>query len=111
MKYNKLIRDRIPEIIEEKGGTYKIHIADDNEYWEKLRKKLVEEVEEFLENEDKDEIADMLEVIYAILEYKNVSKEEIEEIRTEKAEKRGVFNKKLILEESEDSKTGSNVVA
>ena len=104
MKYNKLVRDKIPGIIKEKGGTYKIHIADDSEYGDKLKEKLGEEVKEFLESENRDEIADMLEVIYAILEHKNISKEEIERIRTEKAEKRSSFKEKIILDESEDSK-------
>ena len=102
MKYNKLIRDKIPEVIEKKGGTYKVHTAEDSEYWEKLKEKLGEEVEEFLESEDKDEIADILEVVYAILEHKDISREEIERIRVEKAEKRGAFKKKLILEEARD---------
>ena len=100
MKYNKLIRDRIPEIIKEKGGRAITHIADDKEYWEKLKEKIKEEVEEFLAENNKEELADILEVIYAICDFKEFDKEEIERIRKEKAEKRGGFKDKIILDES-----------
>ena len=100
MKYNKLIRDKIPEIIKENGNMPIIHIADDKEYWEKLKEKLKEEVEEFIEDSSKEELADILEVIYAINEFKRFDINEIEKIREKKAEKRGKFKKKIILDES-----------
>ena len=100
MEYNKLIRDKIPEIIKEKGQTAITHIASDEEYWAKLKEKLSEEIQEFLKDENPEEIADVLEVIYAILNFKNISREEIEKIRQEKAEKRGGFKDKIILEET-----------
>lgn len=100
MKYNKLVRDKIPEVIKSKGGKFIIHVADDDEYYKKLKEKLLEEVNEFLKNDNEEEVADILEVIYAILVSKNVNKEKIEEIRKKKADKRGGFEKKIILEEA-----------
>ena len=100
MKYNKLVRDKIPEIIRGKGETPITHIANDEEYWNKLKEKLTEEVNEFFKESNPEELADILEVIYAICDYLKISKEDLEKIREEKAEKRGAFEKKIILDES-----------
>lgn len=99
-KYDKLVRDKIPEIIKAKGEDYKIHIADNEEYYKKLKEKLLEEFEEFSEDDTVEEIADILEIIDAICDFKNFDKKEIEKIKKEKFEKRGGFSKKIILEES-----------
>ena len=93
MKYNKLVRDKIPEYIQKKGETPITHIADEKEYWQKLKEKLLEEIAEFKEKEDIEELADILEVIDAIAEYKKFDKKEIEKIKTEKAETKGKFKK------------------
>lgn len=106
MIHNKLVRDRIPEIINAKCETSVTHIADDEEFWKALKSKLKEEVEEFLaaENDEglKEELADIQEVVNSILEFKRIDHETIELIRKAKLEKRGGFDKKIILEKTEE---------
>ncbi len=99
MKYGKLVRDRIPEIIKNKGAVPVTHIADDEEYWQKLKEKLKEEVDEFIEDSNEEELADILEVIYTICDFKNFDREEVELLRKRKAEERGGFRNKIILDE------------
>lgn len=99
-KYNKLVRDKILEYIKSKGDVAVTHVADDKEYWEKLKEKLQEEIKEFGESETIEELADILEVIEAIMEYKKFDKEETEKVKIAKAEKRGKFKNRIILDES-----------
>jgi len=100
MKYNKLVRDKIPGYIQKKGGNPHYHVADDVEYWNKLKEKLLEEVQEFNDDENLEEIADILEVLDAIVRHKKFNQQEIEQTRAEKARERGVFQERIILEES-----------
>ena len=98
--YNKLIRDKIIDIIEADGRRAKYSILDDNEYRQELNKKLQEEVKEYLEDNNVEELADIVEVIYGILNSMDVSIKEFEKIRINKQEKRGAFEKKIYLEEA-----------
>lgn len=96
--YNKLVRDRIPDIILKNNELPATRILSDEEYIKELDKKLQEEVSEYLEAGNIEEMVDILEVIRAILDYKGVSYEEIEEKRIKKANKRGAFKEKVLLE-------------
>ncbi len=93
--YNKLVRDKIPEILERKGVSYEKRIASPEEYKEELVKKLVEEVGEFTEAGDPEELADVLEVIEALRKLPEYDK--IENLRLQKREERGGFDEKIIL--------------
>ena len=91
----KLVRDKIPEIYKSDNWIY--HTANDgNEYYKYLKKKLLEEVEEFLIEENLDEMADILEVLDAFSMLKNWTKEEILQTKFNKAEKRGAFVNRII---------------
>lgn len=100
MKYNKLVRDKIPEYIRSKGNVPISHIAGEEEYWKKLEEKLQEEVDEFLRDGKLEEIADILEVIDAICDYQKFDKQELASIKNKKATERGKFEKRIILEEA-----------
>lgn len=102
MKYDKLVRNNIPEIIKNKGKIPIIHIAGGKEFEEKLNEKLREEASEFIKNSTEEELADILEVISAIIDAKNFNKDKIEELRIKKAEERGSFSKRIILDEVND---------
>lgn len=99
IKYGKLIRDRIPEIIEAQGSKAIVEVLDKQDFQKYLEIKLSEELHEYLESGSVEELADLVEVVYALLDCQGVSREEFEEIRGAKAEKRGGFRKKLLLRE------------
>ena len=99
--YNKLVRDKIPEIMISNGVVPITRILGDQEYLLELNKKLQEEVNEYLESGSIEELADIEEVLISILNIKGVSKEKFEEIRFEKVLKRGSFNKKIFLKSEE----------
>ncbi|MBO5127898.1 MAG: nucleoside triphosphate pyrophosphohydrolase [Clostridia bacterium] len=99
MKYNKLIRDRIPEIIAKNGQTARVRVLTDEEYLTKLDEKLGEELAEYLADGNIEELADLLEVLYAAALARGTTAEQLDEIRRKKAEERGAFAEKLLLEE------------
>lgn len=102
IKYNKLVRDKMPEIIEENGGIPISRILDDKEYKKCLDEKLIEEVKEYLKDDNEEELADVYEVFINILKYKGIELKKIEELALEKRLKRGGFDKKIYLEEVEE---------
>jgi predicted house-cleaning noncanonical NTP pyrophosphatase (MazG superfamily) len=92
MGKSKLVRDKIPELF----NFTNIHTADNEEYSERLLDKLQEEVDEFKEDEHIEELADIVEVINHILKSKGVSMSELEEIRKNKFEERGGFERRIV---------------
>ena len=99
--YNKLVRDKIPDIMIENGAKPVIRILNNEEYKKELDKKLLEEVKEYLESGNILELADIQEVMNAILDFKGISKEEFNNLREEKVLKRGAFKNKIFLEREE----------
>lgn len=100
--HNKLVRDRIPEIIEKSGKIPHCHILDENRYLAELDRKLNEECAEYQADKSIEELADMLEVMYAIAVARGYSADELEKVRAEKAAERGVFNDRIFLESVDD---------
>ena len=95
--YNKLVRDKIPEIIGSAGKSCSTSVLPAAEYTEMLDAKLNEELLEYQESKSMEELADLLEVIRAVAAARGSSIEEVERIRAEKAAKRGGFEKRILL--------------
>ena len=95
---NKLVRDKIPEIIAAQGKTCKTRILGHDEYIAKLEEKLGEELSEYLESKEPEELADLMEVMDALIVATGHTKEEILAIQAQKRAARGGFEKKILLE-------------
>ena len=99
--YNKLVRDKIPNIIKDKKETPVVRISDDKEYKYELEKKLYEDYKEVIEASGEDrveELADMLEIIKALAKLENKTLDDVIEIANKKVDKRGAFEEKIFLE-------------
>lgn len=99
MIYNKLVRDKIPEIIGHDGKTCVTEVLSDEEYLRMVDAKLDEELEEYHKDQNVEELADLIEVIYAAAVARGYSVEELEKVRQAKTEKRGAFNNRILLKE------------
>ena len=102
MIYNKLVRDKIPRIISDDGRIAVTRVLSNNEFLAELDRKLNEECAEYQADKSLEELADVLEVIYAIVETRGFTIAELERVRVEKAEKRGVFKDRIFLERVDD---------
>jgi predicted house-cleaning noncanonical NTP pyrophosphatase (MazG superfamily) len=104
--YNKLVRDKIPQIIESKGKKFSARVLNDEDYIKYLKEKAYEELDEYCaaetDGEAVEELADLLEVIRALAKHHGSFIEEVEAVRIDKAEKRGGFQEKVFLIEVED---------
>ena len=97
--YNKLVRDYIPEIIVSSGKICVTDILSDEEYVRMVDAKLDEELAEYHKDQNIEELADLMEVIYAAAISRGYTLEQLEQVRAEKAAKRGGFAKKILLKE------------
>lgn len=97
--YNKLVRDKIPKIIEDGGNSCVTEILSDEEYLRMVDAKLDEELAEYHADGSVEELADLLEVIYAAAKARGYTVEDLETIRKEKAKNRGGFDQKILLRE------------
>lgn len=95
--YNKLVRDKIPQIITQTGNICEIRELAQEEYLLHLDRKLSEELAEYQESKSLEELADLLEVMYAVVKARGYSLEELEQIRKQKCEKRGGFEQRILL--------------
>ncbi len=95
--YNKLVRDKIPEIINSTGASCTTRILSNEEYLQMLNAKLCEEVQEYQTDLNIEELADIMEVVYALTQAHGYTIERLEKTRAEKAEKRGAFKEKIFL--------------
>lgn len=104
--YNKLVRDRIPEIISNTGKSYRTTILSQEEYVQALQAKASEELAEYLaspnDEEGVEELADLLEIIHSLAEAHGATVQQLEEVRQRKAEKRGGFKERIFLVDVED---------
>ena len=100
IQHDKLVRDRIPQILASHGAKPVTRVLDQDEYRRELRRKLQEEVAEFAQSGQVDELADILEVTYALAEVQGVSRYQLERMRTRKREERGGFEGRIFLVET-----------
>jgi predicted house-cleaning noncanonical NTP pyrophosphatase (MazG superfamily) len=101
-EYHKLVRDKFTDVLEAKGVKYKTHEAEHDEFETELLEKLREEVLEFKNAKSMDELADLLEVVDAVINLYSWSREDIEAVKAAKLAERGGFTKRIILETTEE---------
>ncbi len=105
VKYNKLIRDRIPEIAKEAGWIPTVRVLKQKEFLNALKKKVFEEAEELIQSKDKrgiiNEIVDIQELLDVLMSEIGLTKPEIKKLQNAKRKKRGGFKKRLFLVKEE----------
>ncbi|RNJ27007.1 nucleoside triphosphate pyrophosphohydrolase [Halosegnis longus] len=101
-EYDKLVRDDVPDLLRRDGKRVATHTADDAEYVERLNAKLDEEIAEYREDGTLEELADVLEVVYALAAAEGATRSELEELRAEKADRNGRFIDRVVVESVAD---------
>jgi predicted house-cleaning noncanonical NTP pyrophosphatase (MazG superfamily) len=99
--YNKLVRDKIPEIIQESGAKCTVHIANNEEYQVKLYEKVQEELLEFKHKPSLEEYIDIIEVLEALAQLHDIDLKSMRLRKRVKRNSRGGFEKRIILESTE----------
>lgn len=105
--YNKLVRDKIPTMIEQSGNTFKSRVLQREEYQNELKEKAKEELQEYIEAQTHqdaiEELADLLEVMHTLATVHGATPEQLEKVREEKAKERGKFDDRIYLVETEEA--------
>ena len=101
--YNKLVRDRIPQLIEESGRSYTSRTLNKKEYFDALLDKIVEEIEEYRISDDEDELADVYEVLDCLVQLKEYEPMHIDYLQLIRREARGSFKDRILLIDVEDN--------
>lgn len=99
MKYQKLVRELIPQLIEEDGNEAITRTLEPQEHFQALKDKLLEEVEEYIESEDTEELADIVEIVRSLLEHHMMTYEDLEQTRKQRIEEHGSYSARIFLEE------------
>ena len=102
IKYNKLVRDKIPDILRSEGEKCTTKIIGEEEFIKRLDGKLYEEITEYFDSKDVEELVDIMEVIYAIAKAKGYSATALDKLRKEKCNNKGGFNRRVVLLEVDD---------
>jgi len=104
-EFNKLVRDQIPNLLEQKNIKVNLRHLEGEEYLLALKKKLAEEAEEVLESKNKkdlsEELGDIMEVIYSLYDAIGISYEEVDGARIKKNVSKGIFEKRVFIESVE----------
>ncbi len=102
LEVNKLVRDRVPDLIRGQGRRCTVRVLDATEYRAALDRKLAEEVDEYLRSGDPAELTDIVEVVYAIALGWGINREQFERLREAKRGERGGFEARLLLVDVDD---------
>ncbi|MBF7096526.1 nucleoside triphosphate pyrophosphohydrolase [Alkalibacter mobilis] len=97
IKYDKLIRDKVPELIEKSGRKHTVKVLDEKEYHDALIDKIIEEINEFRATDNEEELADIYEALDCLVELKDYEPMHIDYLRLKKREARGSFKKRFLL--------------
>lgn len=100
--YNKLVRDKMPELIRESGRTFTSRLLENEEYFQALIDKVIEEMDDYRQSGNEEELADVYEALDCLMRYKNYEPLHMDYLKLMRREARGSFEKRILLEDVED---------